>query len=351
MKRFLALAAAFSVSPLAQAQDFSDQQVSDHIREGRYGSVTSLLILHGGNITYEGYFRGTDSATRHDTRSVSKTITGMAAGLAIADGAIELETPIAQIFTDAMPFEDDDPRKHAITVFDLLTMTGPMECNDWEHFSRGNEERMYMVDDWISFYWDLPIRADRPWETPASDRPHGRAFSYCTTGVQVLSEAIARRVGMPLDDYLQERLFDPLEIEQPEWQRLAGRDAFAGGGMRLTTWELARLAELYRAGGVQNGQHLLPEDWIDRSLAEYAVIPDRENTGYGFLWWRREYESGGQSFLSWEMAGNGGNRVLIIPALDVVAVITKTDFNTPGMHEATDSLIEAEIVGHFASAH
>jgi len=349
MIRIFIVTAALSLFSVAEGQDYPSDDVTRQIEDGRYGSVTSLLILHNGETLYESYFNNASAETHHDTRSVTKTITGMAVGLAIAEGLVRLDTEVAPFFADALPFLNSDPRKQQITVFDLLTMTSPMECNDWDPFSRGNEERMYTVDDWISFYWDLPIRADRPWETPTAERPYGRAFSYCTTGVQILSEAIARVTQTPMDDYLQERVFDPLGIEQPQWQRLAGRDAFGGGGLRLTTRDLGQLAELYRAGGTLNGHRILPASWIDASFTEYATIPDRDQTGYGFLWWRREYTAGNQSVVSWEMAGNGGNRVIVIPSLELVAVITKTDFNTAGMHDRTDELIETEIVGRLMS--
>jgi len=39
------------------------------------------------------------------------------------------------------------------------------------------------------------------------------------------------------------------------------------------------------------------------------------------------------------MSGNGGNKVAVFPALDLVAVITSTNYNTRGMHEQTDRLL------------
>lgn len=337
---WLGLAATVSAQPSAFPTDAA-AEVREYIADGRYGTVTSLIVMQHGDIVLEEYFEGTDAETLHDTRSATKTITGMAVGLAIADGALALDTPLLPLFPDVRPVDYPDPRKAAITPYDLITMSGPLECNDWESFSRGNEERMYFVEDWAGFYWDLPIAAVRPWETPAAERPHGRVFSYCTAGVQILGASVARAAGEPLDDYLQARLFDPLGIPRPGWQRLAGTDAFAGGGLRLRTRDLAALAELYRNGGRHEEVQILPEDWVALSMREHVVLPDNPGQGYGFLWWRRAVETPNGAVTAIEMMGNGGNRVSIIPERGLVIVITKTDFNTSGMHQRTNELIDA----------
>ncbi len=39
------------------------------------------------------------------------------------------------------------------------------------------------------------------------------------------------------------------------------------------------------------------------------------------------------------MTGNGGNKVLAFPNVDMAVVITSTNYNTRGMHEQTDNLL------------
>lgn len=39
------------------------------------------------------------------------------------------------------------------------------------------------------------------------------------------------------------------------------------------------------------------------------------------------------------MQGNGGNKVAVFPALDLIVVLTSTNFGARGLHEQTDRLL------------
>ncbi|MEL6693560.1 MAG: serine hydrolase, partial [Pseudomonadota bacterium] len=176
-------------------------QIESAVSHGDYGTVTSILILEDGSPVYEGYFNGSDETTLHNTRSVTKTITNMMVGAAVADGLLAIDDTAARFFPELAPFSSPDPRKLAITIEDLLTMSSPLECDDWNQFSRGNEERMYILEDWNRFFWDLPIRGFPAWTTPPEQSAYGRAFSYCTAGVQILGEIVERASGQSISEY------------------------------------------------------------------------------------------------------------------------------------------------------
>ena len=348
-----ALAVMGSASAPADSQELhfgSDEAraLDAAVEAGNYGTVTSVMILAKGTPLHAAWFNGADAATLHDTRSVTKTITGMVVGAAIADGYLGLDTEVASLFPELMPFAAPDPRKLAITVEDLLTMSGPLECNDWNEFSRGNEERMYLVEDWSAFFWSLPVRGFPSWQPTPEASPYGRAFSYCTAGVQLLGEVVERAVGQPYTEYAETRLFERLGIEGPEWPRNGLGQAHLGGGLRLTTEALASLGELQRLGGVVEGDRLLPQDWTDASIAHQAAIPNTPGWEYGYLWWLMPYEVEGETFWAAGMNGNGGNRVFILPDFDLTVVLTNTDFNTPTMHQNASAFFQTEIVARLA---
>ncbi len=335
---------ALSMAPaLGQSLRLFDEDadaLTAAIEAETYGSVTSVLILSNGAPVYEAYFGEADADTLHDTRSVTKTVTSMVAGAAIADGFLALETRVADLFPELRPFENPDRRKFEITVEDLLTMSGPLECDDWNPASRGNEERMYLVEDWSAFYWDLPIRGFPAWQTPPDRSPYGRAFSYCTAGVQLLGEVVGRATGEAFTDYAERRLLTPLGIEDLAWAMNGQGQAHMGGGLRLSARSLGALGELYRTGNPD----LLPASWIAASLDHHASIPDTPGWEYGYLWWLMPYEVEGETYWSAAMTGNGGNRVMILPDFGVTLVFTNTDFNTRQMHQNAQAFFETEIV-------
>ena len=159
---YRALAAA--VGPLAAESRWGDVgALEERVKNGDYGTVASILIMDGGKVVYEGYFNGADADTLHNTRSVTKTMTGMAVGAASDEGKLRIDEPAAKYFTDIAPFENPDPRKLAMTLEDMITMSGVLDCNDDDRFSRGNESRMHNIEDWPSFFWDLPIRGYPSW--------------------------------------------------------------------------------------------------------------------------------------------------------------------------------------------
>jgi CubicO group peptidase (beta-lactamase class C family) len=313
------------------------QQLESSVRRGDFKKIGSVLVARRGKLVYEQYFDG-DAATLRDTRSATKTITGMLVGLAIEGKLIpSVQATVLPYFNDKQPLANPDPRKEKITLEDLLTMSSLLECNDWNEFSRGNEERMYLVEDWVRFTLDLPIRGFPSWQPLPKDSPHGRSFSYCTAGVFTLGALVERAVKQPLADFAQKRLFAPLGIESVQWVKSPSGIAQGGGGLRLRSRDLLKLAELYRRKGEWSGARVVPPAWVAASLQPHARIDD--DTEYGYLWWLKSFKAGGKAHAASFMSGNGGNKVVLLPELEMSVVITSTNYGTKGMHEQTERIL------------
>ena len=314
---------------------FSDLDAA--IKDGQFGAITSIVVEHRGEVLHERYYEG-DAKTLRDTRSATKTVMSFLVGAAIQDKALAGVNVRVLDALGSPQHENHDQRKDDTTVKDLLTMTSVFECNDWNSFSRGNEERMYLVEDWTKFFVDLPVRGIPPWEPPAAERAYGRVHSYCTAGVYILGRVTALATNQSIEQFAQDKLFAPLGIHSVQWHFSPKGYAQTGGGLRLTSRALVKLGRMHLDGGLaHDGTRVLSESWIKESEQPQARID--EDDDYGYLWWLKRPTQQAPQFHGPYMSGNGVNHVHLLPAQDAVVVITTKNFGQRDAHSRADRIM------------
>ena len=318
------------------------QKMEGSIRSAEFKKIGSVLIARHGKLVYEAYFDG-DVNTLRDTRSATKSITDVLFGIALREKKLNIDARVLDLLPDhARRLQNPDPRKQKITIEDFLTMSSPLECDDWNDASRGNEERMYVIEDYVKFTLDLPIRGFPAWVSKPKDSPYGRSFSYCTAGAVTLGGMLERATKIPIPEFAAKNLFGPLGVNTVQWQFTPTGLAMTGGGLGLRSRDLLKLGQLYANGGTWTDKRIVSAQWVTNSMKPHAQVDD--DTNYGYFWWLRSFKSGDKQFRAYLMQGNGGNKVALFPDQNMVVVITTTNYNLRGAHELTDRLLSEYIL-------
>ncbi|MCY3970809.1 MAG: serine hydrolase [Acidobacteria bacterium] len=294
---------------------------------GELEGLHGLLIARHGRLVAERYFRGSAGHRLHNLKSASKSVLSALAGLAVEEGVLELDQPIAEVLSEAADL--DDPRKQAITVRHLLTMTSGLESTSF-----GNYGSWVASRNWVRAALARPLRAEP-----------GTRFSYSTGGTHLLSASLARAAGQSTHDFAREHLFGPLGIRRSAWARDRQGVHMGGNNLSLLPRDMLTFGQLYLNRGRWGGEQLLPWQWVDRSTRPGLVGPrgrGRIYGGYGYLWWLR----GSRERSAYIASGYGGQYIYVSPAEDLVVVTISTEISKGrGWRGELFGMIRAGIAG------
>lgn len=323
-------AAGLKTAPLAQ--------LSDAVVNRDYPKTMSVLVVRDGKLAYEHYFGTGGRDVLNNTRSATKSITSLAAGAAIAEGAIaSVHAPAFSYLSDLKPFKNDTPDKESITVEDLLTMSSALDCNDDDDNSPGNENNMHPQPNWTRWAVDLPAMQNYKRDTSGLG-----PWRYCTTGAFLLGQIVQRATHMPVDRYTEKKIFAPLAISKLNWFYSPSGETMTGGGLELRSRDFAKIAWMLADGGRWKGQQVVPRKWIEDAFTVHRnAYPGLH---YGYLFWNRTYQSACGPVPAWYMAGNGGNAILIFKDLRAAVVVTRANYNTHAMHQQTIDLVQKYVL-------
>ncbi|MET8052426.1 serine hydrolase [Streptosporangium sp. NPDC005286] len=305
------------------------------IERNRVPDLHAVVAVHHGQVVIEHYGEGEDFRlneplghvrftpdTLHDIRSVTKSVVGLLYGIALADGRVpKPHEPLLRNFPE-YPDLAADPRRAALTVEHALTMTLGLEWNENVPYTSTANSEIAMESDPDRFHYIL--------RQPIVEEP-GVRWSYCGGASALLARIIEKGTGVALKEYARARLFEPLQIERSEWS--AGEDgvALAASGLRLTPRGLLAIGRLV----LDRGAGIVPESWLAEALRPRVRID--EGFHYGYQWYVGDTWTGG--------FGNGGQRIYVAPALDLVVAVTAGQYDRPDQPTASVVLDEVILPG------
>lgn len=202
-----------------------------HVESGEVPSLASLVSLRG-ETHVEAIGTEKDPVLRHSIfriASLTKPITAAAAMILVEECRLRLDDPVDEFLPELAnrrvvkrldgPLNDTVPANRSITTRDLLTLRMGlghiMQGGDYPVYRAAQEaglllgppqpQAMPNPDEWISRVGTLPLM-----------HQPGEGWMY-DLGLDVLGVLIARAAGQPLDQFLRERLFEPLGMHDTDF--------------------------------------------------------------------------------------------------------------------------------------
>lgn len=302
----------------------------NRIVDGTYQNVHSVLLLKNGKLVLEEYFYEYDVKKLHEQRSATKSFVSALTGIAVAQGLIKsADDKVLSYFPEYQPANMDE-RKRSLALQNLLTQRSGFACNDHDSKSPGNETKVYATDDWIRYMLDLPMIDD-----PGSNG------SYCSGNVILLNRIVEKASQRSLYDFARDNLFSKIGVRNFKWEFVPGKSHAEGfAQLYLRPRDMAKFGLLYLNGGQWKGQQVIAKEWVEQSLTKHSVV---DGIDYGYLWWCEPLTANGVTYNGVAAKGNGGQRIFLWPALNMLAVVTAGNYNTQS--PSNKLLIECILAG------
>ncbi|GGN71686.1 penicillin-binding protein [Actinoplanes lobatus] len=294
--------------------------LEDFVRADRErGLGTYGIHVHSdGRPPVEHRFRPDE---RVDLRSVAKTFTAVALGMAEAEGRLGLDDRLLDHLPELRGLAADG--FEAVTLRQLTTMTSGTGHQWFAH------QRIDAPDLLAE------IVAARMEAAP------GTRFRYTGSGPYAVGRVIARVSGADLREFLTPRLFRPLGLHDPAWHACPLGFPFGESGLHLTTGELARFARLLLDDGEWAGRRILPDGWVGRMTGESVGTggighgPAYEH-GYGLgVWLERDG--------AYRMDGAYGQYAIVDPRRRAAVTVTAHSERDGDLLTAVHDLVLARL--------
>jgi len=278
--------------------------------------TTAFVVLHHGAIVHESYpGRFAGPRARMQLFSLSKSVTSMLVGIALADGDIG---GLDDRVTDYRP-DFTGTAYEKTTLAELLDMTsGVGDTEAWDVPDSGIkrfEQAVMGGGDVTQVVRSAPRTA-----------VGGERFNYSTFDAQLIGWILEAATGKTLAGYAAERLWSRIGPERDAYYwltRARPRTAIGGGSFNATARDVARLGLLMTNDGLVAGRQIVPRDWVRRSQGSdvaHLAVGGLGPSGYPHYGYANQWWTLGGPHRAFTGLGVHGQYLFVDPAADVVIV-------------------------------
>jgi CubicO group peptidase (beta-lactamase class C family) len=264
-------------------------------------NLHSMIVIRHGTIVVEKYFGSFSGDQVADVYSVTKGVVAALIGIAIGQGSIDNVNHKVLDYFPKLTIANNDARKQAITIENLLTMSSGLAWSDDTDI-----DPMMNSGSQVQYVLDLPMAA-----------APGEKFNYNTGAPGLLCAILQKATGMSPTDFANAYLFGPLGITDVSWGKDSSGLETGGFGMQMSPRDMATLGQLFLRGGMWNDKQVVPASWVKASFASHIdpMMQSQKRSGYGYLLWLQTH--GAVAF-----QGMNGQYIVMAPDQDLVVVFT-----------------------------
>jgi CubicO group peptidase (beta-lactamase class C family) len=315
-----ALPTDYAALPQEVTFPYQDEQRTEHLDALMKRTATrAFIVIQNDVVTYEKYFNSSRDSV-NTSFSSAKSFNSALIGAAIADGSItSVNDPVIRYIPEIAGRGLDQ-----LTIRDLLLM------NSGIRYIEGGELPFYrapFADDALTYY--PPDLREIALSVDASGAPIGKAFRYNNYHPLLEGLLLERATGMPVAEYMQERLWKAMGAEFPaSWSLDSEESGFEKmeSGINARAIDYARFGLIFLHEGLWNGAQILPEAWVRESTEPLRPDPRtwetmRElpvhNVYYKYHWWGIHNPDGTYDFYA---HGRYDQVIYVAPRKNVVIV-------------------------------
>ena len=282
--------------------------------------MTSLIITQGDK-EYKHLF---EQEKVTNIRSISKTMTSLALGIAISKGYFKkgVETYIMPYFDDVIITNKTNQKYlEKIQIKHLITLTFGIDA---QILNERHIETLEEGTDLLKFALNYPIKYKA-----------GTFFFYSNAPTYLLSVIIEKEVGIKLSKFFQKAVIDKLNITSFDWVESKQHHTMGCTGIKMLPSDLHKLGKLFLNNGVYNNEQIIPIEWLKEMSTLKVLTPNKfdgsralSKYGYGYNLWLCKNGI-------YYHDGSGGQYMIVIPSKNIL--ITTTG-NQKDMKPITDCI-------------
>ena len=111
----------------------------------------------------------------------------------------------------------------------------------------------------------------------------------------------------------------------------------AASGLRLRPRDMAKLGQLVISQGTWKGKSIVSAEWLKEATT--GRLP-ADTVYYGYQWWTGSSHVNARKIDWFEAFGLGGQRIIIVPSLDLVVVFTTGLYDMENASLVTTKLLD-----------